>query len=149
MEPLTSSQRHTTHTSEADEDHGNDEERTMVRFDSYQAFFILFAVSFGPTFIALNLSIGQKVNPWSDFVLIFIILIVFCLNIISVDMLTKVHSKTTMTSYQEIAYTISKGNRGYVYLISILKATYLTVTCAYCLQFCAIYAVSLIQIGWN
>jgi hypothetical protein len=54
-----------------------------------------------------------------------------------------------MTSYQEIAYRVSKGNRGYVYLISVLKATYLIVTCAYSLQFCAVYPVSLIQIWWD
>ena len=33
-------------------------------------------------------------------------------------------------------------------MISLLKATYLIVTCAYCLQFCAVFPVSLIQIYW-
>lgn len=54
-----------------------------------------------------------------------------------------------MTSYQEIAYTISKNNRGYIYLVSILKASYLIVTCAYCLQFCAVFPVSLVLIKLN
>lgn len=49
-----------------------------------------------------------------------------------------------MTSYQEIAYRISKSNRGYIYLISILKIAYLTVTCAYSLQFCAVYLTSIL-----
>lgn len=119
-------------------------ETQLVRFDNWQAFCILFAISFGPSFIALNLSVGSTVDPIADLIVIVIIAIVFVLNYISVDMLTKVQTKTNMTSYQEIAYTISKGNRGYVYLVSILKATYLIVSCAYSLQFCAVFPLSLI-----
>ena len=77
-------------------------------------------------------------------VLVGIILVVFIMNHFSVDLLTKVHQKTQMTSYQEIAYRISKSNRGYVYLISVLKIAYLTVTCAYSLQFCAVYLTSVL-----
>jgi hypothetical protein len=32
-------------------------ENVVKRLDSMQAFFILFAISFGPTFIALNLTV--------------------------------------------------------------------------------------------
>ena len=74
-------------------------EPNSVRFDNYEAFYILFAISFGPTFIALNLSIDASSNPAADMVLIAIIGIVFILNYISVDMLTAVHSKTNMTCY--------------------------------------------------
>ena len=70
-----------------------------MRFSSWQAFYILFAVSFGPTFIALNLSIDAKVNPWADALLIGIIVFVFAQNYLSVDMLTKLHSRTQMTCY--------------------------------------------------
>lgn len=120
------------------------EEEVTKLITSTEAFFILFAVSFGPTFIALNLSVDDHMNPWADVILIVIIGIVFVLNMLSVDMLTNVHSQTKMTSYQEIAYRVSKNNRGYVYLISTLKTSYLIVTCAYSLQFCAVYPVSLI-----
>lgn len=124
-------------------------ETQLVRFDNWQAFCILFSISFGPSFIALNLSVGPTVDPVADVVVISIIAIVFVLNYMSVDMLTKVQTRTNMTSYQEIAYTISKGNRGYVYLVSLLKASYLVVTCAYSLQFCVVYPLSLIQIKWR
>lgn len=119
-------------------------ENVVKRLDSLQAFMILFAISFGPTFIALNLSVQQQQESTGDLVLVAIILIVFIMNHFSVDLLTKVHQKTQMTSYQEIAYRISKSNRGYVYLISVLKIAYLTVTCAYSLQFCAVYLTSVL-----
>jgi hypothetical protein len=124
-------------------------ETQLVRFDNWQAFCILFSISFGPTFIALNLTVGSSVDPWAFVIVVSIIAIVFVLNYMSVDMLSKIQSRTNMTSYQEIAYTVSKSNRGYVYLVSLLKATYLVVTCAYSLQFCAVYPLSLIQINWQ
>lgn len=42
-----------------------------------------------------------------------------------------------------MAYWISKGNRGYIFLISILKLVYLITTCAYCFQYIANYMTSL------
>jgi heme/copper-type cytochrome/quinol oxidase subunit 4 len=66
----------------------SDDQEVVKRFDSLQAFFILFAVSFGPTFIALNLSIDDQMNPWADVILILVIGVVFVFNLISVDMLT-------------------------------------------------------------
>ena len=74
-------------------------ETQIIRFDKWQAFCILFAISFGPSFIALNLSVGSTMEPLADVVVIVIIAIVFVLNYISVDMLTKVQSKTNLTSY--------------------------------------------------
>ena len=44
---------------------------------------------------------------------------------------------------------MSNWNRGYIFLVSLLKASYLLVTCAYCLQFCAVYPVSIIQVWWD
>ena len=59
-------------------------------------------------------------------------------------MLTRVQSYTKLGSYQEVAYSISKGNRGYIFLISIMKVVYLVVTCAYCLQFISNYLTVLV-----
>lgn len=36
-----------------------------------------------------------------------------------------------------------------MYLVSILKASYLIATCAYSLQFCAVYFVSVVQQYWS
>ena len=45
-----------------------------------------------------------------------------------------------------MAYWISKGNRGYIFLISIMKVVYLVTCCAYCLQFIANYATVLTEV---
>ena len=118
-------------------------------FNNQDAFYLLFAISFGPTFIALNLSITAKIDFWADFVLILIMALVMGLNFCSTHYLNKVHSITRSSNYQEIAYKASKENRGHVYLVSLLKATYLIATCAYSLQFCAVYFVSVVQQYWE
>lgn len=122
---------------------------TQSYFNNQDAFYLLFAISFGPTFIALNLSITAKIDFWADFVLILIMALVMGLNFCSTHYLNKVHSITRSSNYQEIAYKASKENRGHVYLVSLLKATYLIATCAYSLQFCAVYFVSVVQQYWE
>ena len=47
-------------------------------------------------------------------------------------------------SYQEIAYCISQGNKGYVYLICILKLAFLILTAALCLQYAPNWITQLI-----
>jgi hypothetical protein len=61
-------------------------------------------------------------------------------------MLTQIQSQTKLGSYQEVAYWISKGNRGYIFLISLMKVVYLVTTCAYCLQFIANYLTVITEV---
>jgi len=59
-------------------------------------------------------------------------------------MLTVVNDTKKLGSFQEVAYSISKGNRGYIFLISAMKTAYLVTTAAYCLSFCANYLCSIL-----
>ena len=110
-----------------------DEVKEVVRFDNWQAFLFLFAVSFGPAFIVVDLTTDSQTVFDVNLVVLLLIFLTFLSNAISVWMLTRVQSYTKLGSYQEVAYSISKGNRGYIFLISIMKVVYLVVTCAYCL----------------
>jgi hypothetical protein len=104
-------------------------------------------VSFGPAFIAIDLSTSVKeIYSVLFFVIVAIIGFVFLMNYTAVYMLTEVYRLTKLGSYQEIAYKISKSNPGYIYMISAIKAIYLVVTCGYCLQFVTSYPLSLIMI---
>lgn len=131
--------------------------KEVTRFDSNQAFIFLFAVSFGPAFIVVDLATqdgGTKGFYIVNSVLLVFIFLTFVSNTISVWMLTKVQSQTKLGSYQEVAYWISKGNRGYIFLISLMKVVYLVTTCAYCLQFVANYLtvvteVALVALGFK
>lgn len=60
-------------------------------FNNIEAFYLLFAISFGPTFIALNLSITARMDAWAAFVLILIMGMVMGLNFCSTYYLNKVH----------------------------------------------------------
>lgn len=105
-------------------------------------------MSFGPAFIVVNLtteSVGKGYYTVNAILLVFILL-TFISNAISVHMLTQVQSQTKLGSYQEVAYWISKGNRGYIFLISLMKTVYLVTTCAYCLQFIGNYLAVLTQL---
>lgn len=104
-------------------------------------------MSFGPAFIAIDLSTSVKeIYSVLFFVIVAIIGFVFLMNYTAVYMLTEVYRLTKLGSYQEIAYKISKSNPGYIYMISAIKAIYLVVTCGYCLQFVTSYPLSLIMI---
>lgn len=110
------------------------------RFDQMEAFFFLFAASFGPAFIAIDLSTSvTEIQTGLFFAIVGIIVFVFFLNQIAVYMLTEVYRIEKLGSYQELGYKISKSNPGYIYMISAIKACYLVVTCAYCLQFVTFY----------
>ena len=111
----------------------------LLRLDNWQAFVVLFAISFGPAFIAVDLTTESDTNELVTGILVFLIVLVFLSNLVSVWMLTQIHSFTKLGSYQEVAYTISKGNRGYIFLISVMKSVYLIITSAYCFQFIANY----------
>jgi hypothetical protein len=115
------------------------------RFGQTEAFFFLFAVSFGPAFIAIDLSTSvTDIQTSLFFVIVAIIVFVFLMNFTAVYMLSEVYRLTKLGSYQEIGYKISKSNPGYIYMISAIKAIYLVVTCGYCLQFVTSYPLSLI-----
>lgn len=45
-----------------------------------------------------------------------------------------------------MAYWISKGNRGYIFLISLMKVIYIAIACAYCLQFIANYMTVITEV---
>lgn len=127
------------------------ESTEVTRFDSNQAFIFLFAVSFGPAFIVVDLTTAENSGGSNGLyivnsILVVFILLVFVSNAISVAMLTSVQSQTKLSSYQEVAYWISKGNRGYIFLISIMKVVYLVTCCAYCMQFIANYATVLTEV---
>ena len=91
----------------------------------------MFAVSFGPAFIVVDLTTDNKTVFSVVIVILGLILLTFISNCISIWMLTKVQSYTKLGSYQEVAYNISKGNRGYIFLISLMKVIYLVITCAF------------------
>ena len=74
------------------------------------------------------------------------ILIFFLFNIVTIHMLVDVYTTKTLGSYQEVAYSISRGNRGYIFLISAMKAIYLAITTSFCLEFCASYLTTLIGV---
>ena len=74
------------------------------------------------------------------------ILIFFIFNIVTIHMLVDVYTTKTLGSYQEVAYSISRGNRGYIFLISAMKAIYLAITASFCLEFCASYLTTLIGV---
>jgi len=63
----------------------------------------------------------------------------FLLNWISIVMLTDVYRYSKLGSYQEVAYVISQGNRGYIYLISVMKTMYCVLTASFCLEYCISY----------
>ncbi len=110
--------------------------REVTRFDNKQAFIFLFALSFGPAFIVVDLTTegsGSRAFYIANCILLTFIVLTFISNTVSVWMLTRIQSHTKLGSYQEVAYWISKGNRGYIFLISLMKVIYLVTTCAYCL----------------
>ena len=119
------------------------------RFGQTEAFYFLFAVSFGPAFIAIDLSTSvTEIKTGIFFVIFLIILLVYLMNQTAVYMLSEVYRITKLGSYQEIGYKTSKSNPGYIYMISIIKSVYLAVTCAYCIQFVTSYPVSLVVMLW-
>lgn len=120
------------------------EVKEVSRLNSWQAFCLLFAVSFGPAFIVVDLTTDSNSVFYVNVVILILIFLTFISNCISIWMLTHVQSYTKLGSYQEVAYNISKGNRGYIFLISLMKVIYLVITCAYCLQFIANYLTVLV-----
>ena len=56
-------------------------------------------------------------------------------NVLTMNILSLVLDFKKYGSYQEIAYAVSKGNKGYVYLICIMKLFFLTFTAALCLMY--------------
>ena len=117
-------------------EHTTEETKEITRFDNNQAFIFLTAVSFGPAFIVVDLATTDSADRGFfiiNSILLLFILLTFTSNTISIWMLTRVQSITKLSSYQEVAYWISKGNRGYIFLISIMKVIYLVTACAFCL----------------
>ena len=101
-------------------------------------------MAFGPAFIIVDLlTQSPKTFFTVNSILMVFIVLTFVSNTISVRMLTTIQNHRQLGCYQEVAYWISKGNRGYIFLISILKLIYLITTCAYCFQYIANYMTSL------
>lgn len=92
----------------------------------------------------VDLTTDSNTVFYVNVVILVLIFLTFISNCISIWMLTQVQSYTKLGSYQEVAYSISKGNRGYIFLISLMKVIYLVITCAYCLQFIANYLTVLV-----
>ena len=120
----------------------------MKLLDMWEAFVVLFAISFGPAFVAVDLTVNQSNTEGKEIITIATIvgiLIFFLFNIVTIYMLIDVFHTKTLGSYQEVAYSISRGNRGYIFLISAMKAIYLGITASFCLEFCASYMTTIIQ----
>jgi len=67
-----------------------EEEKDVVRLDNWQAFLFLFAVSFGPAFIVVDLTTDSKTVLSVNIVILVLIFLTFISNWISIWMLTKV-----------------------------------------------------------
>ena len=120
----------------------------MKRLDFGDAFLVLFAISFGPAFVAVDLTVNQNDGDGKEYITIATIagiLLFFLFNIVTIYMLVDVYTTKSLGSYQEVAYSISRGNRGYIFLISAMKAIYLGITASFCLEFCASYLTTILQ----
>ena len=123
----------------------------MKRLDTWDAFVILFSISFGPAFVAVDLTVNQNDDGNKQIITIATlggIVIFFLFNIVTIYMLVDVFTTKQLGSYQEVAYSISRGNRGYIFLISAMKAIYLGITASFCLEFCASYLTTIFQMLW-
>lgn len=67
-----------------------EEAKDVVRLDNWQAFLFLFAVSFGPAFIVVDLTTDSKTVLSVNIVILVLIFLTFISNWISIWMLTKV-----------------------------------------------------------
>ena len=119
----------------------------MKLLDMWEAFVVLFAISFGPAFVAVDLTVNQNDEGKAIITIATLIgiLIFFLFNIVTIYMLIDVFHTKTLGSYQEVAYSISRGNRGYIFLISAMKAIYLGITASFCLEFCASYLTTILE----
>ena len=121
------------------------------RLDFWPGLFILFSIAFGPTFIALNIQVNYiEKEQLSDMtyvnsIVLGIICFFWILNTLSIMMLNHCYRHKRLGSFQEMAWSTSQGNRGYIFLISAMKIAYLCVTSAYCISFIACYLTSLLQ----
>lgn len=73
--------------------------KEITRLDNWQAFLFLFAVSFGPAFIVVDLTTDSQTVFRVVIVILGLILLTFLSNWISIWMLTKVKSYTKLGSY--------------------------------------------------
>ena len=76
-----------------------DKKQDDSRLDSLNAFYVLFAISFGPAFIAIDLSTDSTDQKWVTCITLAVIFIVFLMNFVSIFMLTSVHTYTKLGSY--------------------------------------------------
>ena len=113
----------------------------MKRLDTRQAFIYLFAASFTPAFIVVDLATqtGGRAFYTVNGIMLAFILLTCASNQVGVNVLTRIQNHKSLGCYQEVAYWVSKGNRGYIYLISVMKVVYLVTVAGYCLQFVANY----------
>jgi len=77
----------------------SEEVKEISRLDNWQAFLFLFAVSFGPAFIVVDLTTDSQTVFSVVIVILGLILLTFVSNWISIWMLTKVQSYTKLGSY--------------------------------------------------
>ena len=76
--------------------------------------------------------------------LVIVFLVFFIINLFSIEMLNRVYSQKKLGSFQEMAWSTSQGNRGYIFLISAMQVIYLVVTSAYCISFVASFLTGLV-----
>ena len=116
--------------------------------ENFDATLLLFVISFAPSFIIPNFFTATSVmkdHPHSIvWVLIGISFIAFLFNWITLSLLNTIAPDMRQYSYQEVAYMISKGNRGYIFLISAAKFFLLSMSTAFALDYIACTIANLI-----
>ena len=110
---------------------------------------LLFTVALLPSYLISKPLIFDNKKCAYDWVTAFIFIVALSsfFNYITLKILNRVASVKQMDSFQEVAYNISNGNRGYIFLISAAKFIFLTVTAAFAINYCANYLASLCLLG--
>jgi len=120
-----------------------------LNLEFWPGLMILFSIAFGPTFIALSITEVFTINSpsidWINTGVIVVFLVFAAINFFSIRMLNHVYSSKKLGSFQEMAWSTSSGNRGYIFLISAMKVIYLCVTSSYCISFIATFLTGIVQ----
>jgi hypothetical protein len=90
-------------------------------------------------------TINSPSIDWINTGVIVVFLVFAAINFFSIRMLNHVYSSKKLGSFQEMAWSTSSGNRGYIFLISAMKVIYLCVTSSYCISFIATFLTGVVQ----
>jgi hypothetical protein len=117
----------------------------MERFD---AFMILLVISFAQSFIFpdgfMQSTLMAEDPRWICLILVSILVVATFCNWVTLGQLNMIAPAIRQNSYQEVAYMISKGNRGYIFLISAQKTILLCMAAAFSIDYIACVASYLI-----